>query len=293
MSMDANYEKAGRVAQEALQLGVSLIRPGASMRDVLDRVEAFIREQGCEPAFPAQSCVNEVAAHYCPTEDDDHIYRESDLVKIDVGVHCDGCIGDNATSISLDGKHENLVLAVKDAVSAAESILRAGVTPDEIGRTVEKAIRARGFQPVRNLTGHGLGPYQVHTAPSIPNYPSGDTTPLSEGQVIAIEPFATDGTGLIYNSTDPSVFMLRALRPVRTPYGRQVLALVKAYNGLPFTTRWLTGRLGRRALLGLNELRRAGMLEEYPPLPEKSGGMVAQHEHTFFITKNGCRRLTT
>ncbi len=280
-----DYRTAGHVAHQALAYGVSLIRPGASMRTVLDKVEAFIREHGCEPAFPAQSCINEVAAHYCPTEEDDITYAETDLVKLDVGVHVNGFIGDNATTISLDGSQEELILAVKDAVDVAEALLKPGVTPNEIGRAIEHAITKRGFLPVRNLTGHGLGQYVVHDRPSIPNCPSGDRQPLSEGQVIAIEPFATTGeAGMIVNSTNPSIFSLKTVKPVRSPHARAVLQAIRAYNGLPFTTRWITRHLGRTALLGL--------IEPYPPLPEKTKGLVAQHEHTFRITTSGCERLT-
>ena len=111
--------------------------------------------------------------------------------------------------------------------------------------------------------------------------------------MVAVEPFATNGTaGLIYNGSNPTVFTLGAIRPLRTQYGRDTLSLAQKYNGLPFTTRWLTRKLGSKALLGLADLRRAGMLNEYPPLPEKSGGLVAQFENTFLITKDGCKVLT-
>lgn len=288
-----SYRRAGKVAAAALQHGISLIKPGASMRDVLDKVETYIHEQGCEPAFPAQSCVNSIAAHYCPTDRDDHIYQAGDLVKLDVGVHHEGYIGDNAITLSLDGSHEKLISAAKGALAAAEGKLRPGITPHEIGAEVERVITGWGFQPVRNLTGHGLQQWVQHAPPSIPNYPAGDHTPLREGMVVAIEPFATDGSaGLITSATDPTIFSLAMVKPVRTPHARAVLDLIQQFNGLPFTTRWLTRELGPHAILGLAELRRAGLLEEYPPLPEKSKGLVAQYEHTFLITKDGCERLT-
>ena len=289
-----SYEKAGRIAREALEYGASLIQPGASMREVLDKVEAFIRDKGAEPAFPAQSSVNEVAAHYCPTEHDDRTYEKGDLVKLDVGVHVDGCIGDNAMTISLDSEHEALSDAVKEALDNVTKMLKPGVTLDEIGRTVQETLNKHGFEPIRNLTGHGLDRFQQHAPPSIPNYPTGDTTELQEGMVIAVEPFGTNGTsGLIYNASSPTIFMLGAERPIRSPHARKALQLIKSYNGLPFTTRWLTQQMGGTAILGLNELKRAGMLHEYPPLPEKSGGMVAQWENTFRITKDGCEVLTS
>ncbi len=288
-----HYVRAGRVAQGALKHGVRLIKPGASMRETLDAVEEYIRKRGCEPAFPAQSCTNDIAAHYCPTEQDDVVYKETDLVKLDVGVHSDGHIGDNATTVSLDGKYDDLIAGVKEALDAAERLLRPGCTPDDTGAAIQSALEARGFRPVRNLTGHGLARYTVHTEPTMPNYASGERGALREGQVIAIEPFGTTGSaGMIYNAPSPTVFSQAGQAPVRSPYARAAYDIVKRYNGLPFTTRWITRELGGRGLLGLNELRRARMLTEYPPLKEKSGGIVAQHEHTFLITKTGYRRLT-
>lgn len=289
----ACYEKAGKVAHKALLFGKDLIRPGASMKEVLDKVESFIRENGCKPAFPAQSCVNEVAAHFCPTDHDDYTYKEGDLVKLDVGAHCEGFIGDNALTVDLNSPYTELSQATREALDAVSRMLGPGTTLDEIGRTVQDVLQTNGFEPVRNLTGHGVARFSQHTSPSIPNYPTGDSTALEEGMVIAIEPFGTTGDGLIYTSGNPTVFSLVSERPVRSPHGRQVLEMLRKFNGLPFTTRWLTKELGGRGILGLNELRRAGMIAEYPPLPEKSGGIVSQWEHTFLITNDGCRILTS
>lgn len=281
------------MAKQALDYGISLIEPGASMREVLDKVEDFIREKGCEPAFPAQSCVNEVAAHYCPTERDDIIYEKGQLVKLDVGVHSEGCVGDNATTIVVGGGNHVLISAVKGALDAAQAILKPGVQVTQIGSAIHKAIASHGVQPVRNLSGHGLDEYVVHAPPSIPNYADGSTHELEAGMVIAIEPFATDGkAGMIFNSTDPTIYSESGKGPVRTPYGRKVLAFIKRYKGLPFTTRWLTKEMGGAALLGLNELRRVGIITSYPPLPEQSGGLVAQHENTYLITEDGYEKLT-
>ncbi len=291
----ACYKEAGRVAAQGLQLAVSRVKPGVSMREVLDEVEAFIIEQGCEAAFPAQSCVNSTAAHYCPTESEDYLYQEGDIVKIDVGAHKDGYIGDNATTITLGGSEEDKRLAqvVRDALTAVEKILKAGITPDDIGRVVNHTIREAGFLPIRNLTGHGLDRYTQHASPSIPNEPCGENAPLRAGTVIAIEPFATNGTaGLIVNGDGASIHSIDASKPVRNPTARDVLTFARRYNGLPFATRWLTKELGGRALIGLAELRRAGALHSYPPLPEKSGGRVAQHENTYLITADGFERLT-
>jgi methionyl aminopeptidase len=287
------YEKAGNAAAAALKFGARQIKPGVSMREVLDSVEEYIRKKGCEPAFPAQSSINNVAAHFCPRDEDQVSYKDGDVVKLDLGAHYDGYIGDNAITISLGKEHQELVDAALSALKAAQSVLKPGCTPHDVGTAIEEVATSRGFRPIRNLSGHGLGRYNIHSNPSMPNYGTGERKPLQEHEVIAIEPFLTTGTaGLIYNGSNPTVFVTQRERPLRSAYARETYAVIKRYQGLPFTTRWLTRELGGKAILGLGELKRSGMLVEYPPLLEKSGGMVAQQENTFIITKNGCKILT-
>jgi methionyl aminopeptidase len=291
----AQYVKAGRIAAKALNHGARLIKEGAIIRDVLDKVEEYIAKQGAAPAFPAQISLNAVAAHSCPAQEDETIFSHTDLVKLDVGVHVSGYIGDTALTVNLDKENaekELLVEASRAARDAAIKLVKAGVTPHELGAAIEHEIMTRGFKPVRNLSGHGLGQYQIHTVPSIPNFASSERHALATGQVIAIEPFATTGKGLIYSSSGPTVFALKQLKPVRSPAAREVLEKIKEYNGLPFTERWLTRAFGAKAKLGLLELRRVGILQEYPPLPEESKGLVSQSEHTLLVREDSCRILT-
>ncbi len=288
-----SYKKAGAVASAALHYGARQIKDGKSMREMLDSVEEYIIKKNCGIAFPAQSSVNNVAAHYCPTDAEDIIYADGMVVKIDVGVHHNGYIGDNAVTVSIGNKHDELVAASKAALDAVAKILRPGCTQNEVGEMVNKTITQRGFLPIRNLSGHGLGRFKIHTSPSMPNFPTGEKYSLVPNQVVAVEPFATDGkAGLIYNTPNSTLFTLGQIKSIRSPYARETLEHIKTYEGLPFTTRWLTRKLGSKALLGLSELRKNGMLNEYPPLPEKSGGFVSQHENTFLITEKGCTVLT-
>jgi methionyl aminopeptidase len=289
-----SHEKAGRVAAAALKYGARQIKPGANMGEVLDSVEEYILKHGCGLAFPAQSSIGNVAAHFCPKDTDEVIYKDGDVVKLDLGAHHEGYIGDNAVTVSLGGEHKDLCDAALEALNAAQKVLRPGCTPHEVGVAIQSTLADRGFRPIRNLSGHGLGRFEIHTSPSMPNFPTGETGKLVENQVVAVEPFATNGTaGMIYNGSNPTIFSLTAVKPLRTPYARDVYSLVKEYQGLPFTTRWLTRKLGGKALLGMQEMKRAGMIAEYPPLLERSGGLVAQQENSFIITKNGCKVLTT
>ncbi len=280
-----SYLKAGHVAASALQFGARQIKPGVRMVDGLDAVEAKIKAMGADMAFPAQSSVNSVAAHFCPVHDDPLTYKEGDLVKIDVGVHVDGYIADTAVSVNLGG-WDDLVKASQEARDAALRIVAPGVSTAELGRAIQEAITGYGFAPVHNLSGHGISRWVIHDKPSVPNYDTGKGVVLQEDQVIAIEPFATMGTGAIMEGGNPTVFAVTANRPVRSAYAREVLRALEAYNGLPFTTRWLTRQFGDgKARLAIRELLAAGVLHAYPPLPDKDGKLVSQSEKACIVGK--------
>ncbi|MFH1401022.1 MAG: type II methionyl aminopeptidase [Nanoarchaeota archaeon] len=278
------YIKAGKIAGEALKRGHDLITIGAKPVQIIDAVEAYILSQGAGLAFPAQISINNVAAHTCATDEDDYVLAEDDVIKLDCGVHVNGYIADNAVCVTLGTTHAALVKAARDALNAAIKAIKPGITNGEVGAIIHKTITQAGFSPVRNLSGHGLGRYIIHTTPSIPNYDSGDRFVLKEGAVVAIEPFATTGKGAIFESDNATIFALKQRKPIRSPYARELLKEIETYNGLPFTTRWLTRKFGAgKTKLALRELIQAGILHEHPPLPEVGGGIVSQAEHTIIV----------
>ncbi|MFH1770356.1 MAG: type II methionyl aminopeptidase [archaeon] len=277
------YKESGRIAATALKHGADMIKVGVKLVDVCDAVEDKIRELGGEPAFPAQTSRNEIAAHYCPEEDDETVYEKGDVATLDCGAVVDGYVSDTATTIDL-GSNSELIQASKDALEAALKLIKPGARISEIGAAIEKAIEARGFSPVRNLSGHGIGQFIVHQAPSIPNFDSGNDQTLKEGMAIAIEPFASAGAGMIYESGNPTVFMQIARRPIRSQYARAILKDIEAYNGLPFALRWLTRKHGvGKTKIGIKELTNAGIIKGFPPLPDVKHGLVSQAEHSVLV----------
>lgn len=276
-------KEAGQIAGTALQKGLKQIKEGESVRKILDEVEEYISQKGAVPAFPAQISINSTAAHYCPTEDEDIKIKENDLVKLDVGVAVEGYVADNARTKCPAGKHE-LINATDEALKNALKIINPETTLSDIGKTIQQTISSHGYSPVRNLSGHGVDRYEVHTYPTVPNYETGDDTELGEDLTIAIEPFASDGAGVVYESNNPTVFTLSEEKPVRSPMARKVLQEIKKFEGLPFTTRWLTRKLGKGpTLFGLRELRNKEMLQEHPPLIDKTKGLVSQSEHSIIV----------
>jgi len=280
------WRRAARIAAEARELGARLVVPGALRRDVADAIESFIRERGAQPAFPANLSRNVEAAHFTPPVGDPGKFEVGDLVKVDVGAHLDGAIADTATTVEVGGgrRWEGLRLAAKDAVEAGISRVRAGVAVDEIGRAVERAVNARGFKPVRDLSGHSIEPYLLHAGKSIPNAGGMSYASLEEGEIIAIEPFATNGRGGIENGPFGNIVRFRSDPRTKDP----VLAgLYDRFRTLPFTARWATGP-GEPEALG----RARRFLQTYPVFLESGRGVVAQEEHTVLVTEDGADVLT-
>lgn len=284
---------AGKIAAKAIIHGRSLIKPGVKVVDVLNQVEDFIHQNNGKMAFPAQIAINELAAHFCPLDDDETIIKSTDLVKLDLGVHVEGIIADNAITIIFkedNDRYEELKIikqASEEALNNALNIIRPGTSLGEIGLMIQESISRYDLSPIKNLSGHGLGRYSVHEHPTIPNFNTGDKTELQENQIVAIEPFATNGHGMVFESSNPTLFSLSQIRPVRSPYAREVLAEIKNFDKLPFTTRWLTKKINPgKVRLGLTELRNYGLIHEYPPLVESKKGIVSQTEHTVIVREN-------
>lgn len=288
------HRKAGAIAGACREWARETIRPGVRVRDVLEGIEERIRKEGAAPAFPAQSSRNSVAAHYCSAPDDDMTYEEGDCVKVDVGVHVDGYIADTALSVDLstDGRWEPLLAASRDALAAAIAMVEPGQRVGEIGAAIERTILAAGFEPVRNLTGHGLGRWKVHTAPQMPNYGEAGGGRLKEGMVIAIEPFASTGRGYIRERGKAEVFMM--VRPPRKAKGldKDVLRDIQSWRGLPIARRYFDAHDPETLDDTIGKLARQGSLMRYPPLVEDDGIMVTQHEHTMFVGPEGVEVMT-
>jgi len=277
---------AGRIAAQVKEYGKDLVKKDASMTEVLDKIEEKIVELGAKPAFPAQISCDHIAAHYCPDEEDKTIFSDQ-LVCLDVGVHVDGFIGDTAVTVDLSGKYNDLIKAAEEALDNAVKIIKPGVTLAEIGKAIQETINKYGFAPVRNLSGHGLGKYEIHTKPNIPNFDNGNNTKIEPGMVFAVEPFASTGAGIVQDSGIATVFELGIKKPVRNPITRQVLKEIESYDNLPFTTRWLTRKFGNKAKYALKEMEQLDMLHAHPPLADKDKGMISQAEHSILIDDDG------
>jgi methionyl aminopeptidase len=289
-----NFIQAGALAKQVRAYGKSLIQKGASYTDLISKINQKIIELGARPAFPPQIALNEVAAHFLPQPGEEITFSDQ-IVKLDIGVCYNGAIGDCAVTVDLSGKYQPLVDAAEAALLNAEKSLKVGQPVHEIGKIIDETISSYGFTPIKNLSGHGLGEYKIHTPPIIPNYEDQSRAVIKAGMTFAIEPFATNGAGSIYEKGTPTIFGIANPRPLQSELSRSLLARIRGFSGLPFAIHDLIGNEWPLSKVkeGLDELLRAGVVVGYAPLVEKNNGMVAQAENSVLVDEQGKVWITT
>ncbi len=271
-----------------------MIAPGARLLDVCAAVEEDIERQGGQPAFPAQTSRNAVAAHYCPAPEDQSVYEHGDLAKLDIGVHVDGFVVDTAVTVCVggDGRDARLVDATRAALHAAIALVRPGRRVSELSGAIERVVAEHGARAVRNIGGHGVARWRVHCPPPIPNVPEDSQDVLAAGMTIAIEPFATSGEGLVAEAGQAEVFRFDPRHSGDAAVPPDLMRRIRDFRGLPFARRQLPDFARRDVDDALRVLAVAGGLQAYPPLVEVTGAQVAQTEHTVLVTAGGAEVLT-
>jgi len=286
--------RVGEIARKAREHAKTVAKPGVSFLEVAEKLEQFIRSEGkadsAKPAFPVNLGAGNNAAHYTPTADDSTVVGEKDLLKIDLGVRMDGICSDTAITIDFSGENGKLVEAAQQALQNALSVMKAGVNVKDVGAEIERTITSKGFKPIENLCGHSIEPFLLHAGLEIPNVERGGYE-LQEGDVFAVEPFASTGDGRVREAGEVcEIFSLSEVRPVRMPASRRLLEMIAdEYKTLPFAKRWLAEIPG--AQLAINDLSKHGMLHAYPLLREKPGALVSQDETVVIIEKDSVKVL--
>jgi methionyl aminopeptidase len=285
------YEKAGEVVK-ALKLSVaSLVRADTKLLELAGFVEAEILRKGAMLAFPCNISINEIASHHTPARDSQEVFKRGDVVKIDLGAIVDGYIADTAFTVEVEtNRQRGLIESAKKALDNAIEIIHPGISIAEIGREITRSASADGFNVLRDLYGHNMDKNCLHGGLTIPSFDNGSTRKIREGDVLAIEPFLTGGSGEISRNPGGNIFQVIRRDAVYAVGAREKVLLEKLnreYCGFPFTDRWLGA--DSEVLPGL---LRTAAVKEYPMLVEKDGAPVAQTEHTLIVLQDGNKIIT-
>ncbi|HMD78707.1 MAG TPA: type II methionyl aminopeptidase [Nitrososphaerales archaeon] len=290
------YIRSGKITREVKSVVSSRVKVGMSYLEACELVEKEIRDRGGKPAFPVGIGVNQVTAHYAPGEDDESVFRESDLIKVDFGVHVDGYVTDTAVSLTFNPDYDLMLDATQRALNVAISAAKSGARTGDIGGEVQKEASRFGFKTIQNLTGHTLDRYVVHAGKSIPNLYMPGTPSLRKGDVFAIEPFLTLGraAGYVVDGPRQTIFSLVARKKTGSADLDAFVARVwDDRKTLPFTTRWYSDGVGaKKAKEIVSKLVAKRVMRAYQVLVEASGCPVAQFEHTMALDEGGLQILT-
>jgi methionyl aminopeptidase len=290
MSLE-NYTRAGHIASIVRENTRKRNHVGRTLYEICNSIEKEIRDNGGQPAFPVNVSINEIAAHYTAEPDDQIVIKDSDVVKIDLGVHINGYVADTAVTISYDPKYDQLVKVAELSLSEAIKIAKHTTKSSEIGKTIENTISYNGLKPIQNLSGHSLEQYIIHAGKSIPNIRTyGSSFLLSSNQAYAIEPFVTtnDGLGIVYEGKIRNIYSLISRKPTKDKEADEfIMHLWNKFKTLPFALRWLVDDFGESKARAMVEyLIKKKNVRAYPILVEGNNKVVSQAEHTVFITEN-------
>ena len=285
------YQRAGKIASVVRERARKKYHVGSSVFRICESIEAEIRELGGVPAFPVNVSLNDIAAHYTAEPNDILEVKDSDILKIDIGVQLDGYIADTAVTVCYDPKSEALVKVAEMALNEAVKVAKADTKANDIGAIVENTILKQGFKPIQNLSGHSLERYTIHAGRSIPNIRTiGPSFRLSSNQAYAVEPFVTtkDGQGIVYEGRIRNIFSITSRKPSKNQDADIFLAqLWNKFRTLPFATRWITDLYEEQKARQLIEfLVKKRNVHAYPILVEGNGKIVSQAEHTLIPGTN-------
>lgn len=308
-----DLRRGAEVHRQVRRYALERIRPGMSMIEVAEAIEqgtrALVSENGLKAgiAFPTGCSLNHVAAHYTPNAGDKTVLNYDDICKIDFGVHVNGRIIDSAFTLTFNPKFDEFKAACLAATNAGLKAAGVDVRMTDIGAEIQEVMESHEVEIdgklhqvkcIRNLNGHSIGPYRIHHGKTVPIVRNGDQTKMEEGDLFAIETFASTGRGLIHEDLECSHYMAnfdipfnQAMGMVRLPRAKQLLSTIhQNFGTLAFCRRYLD-RLGEsKYLMALKNLCDIGVIDPYPPLVDIKGCYTAQYEHTF-ILRPSCKEI--
>jgi methionyl aminopeptidase len=286
-----DYIRAGKIAGEVRENVRKTDWIGKTVYEICEHVESEIIKRGAKCAFPVNTSINEVAAHYTAEPNDPLTIKDDDLVKIDLGAQINGYIADTAVTVCYNPEFDNQVQAAELSLSNAMSMIKVGVKSSDVGRTIEKTIKQMGFLPIANLSGHSLDQYTIHAGKSVPNIWSIGSFTFNENQAFACEPFVTtgDGLGFVHEGEIKNIFALSSRKKTKDKEADKMLDYIwQNFNLLPFALRWLTNEWEEKEARNLLEvLVKKKAVHAYPVLVEGNGQRVTQAEHTFIPNETG------
>jgi methionyl aminopeptidase len=194
--------QAGKIVAEILKTMSKKIKPGMKTKELDKIAEEELVRLGAKSSFkgyrgfPANVCVsiNDEIVHGIPG---DRVMNDGDVVSLDFGAIYNGFQGDSAMTVTVgkaSPEAQKLIVATRDSLQAGIEAAREGATLGDVSAAIQNYAESKGYQVVREYTGHGIG-RDMHEDPQIPNFGMPGTGPvLKKGMTLAIEPMLNTGS---------------------------------------------------------------------------------------------------
>src|SRR5579885_1581807 len=286
-----DYIAAGKIASTVRENARKKDHVGSTLEEICNSIEKEIISKGGKCAFPVNVSLNEIAAHYTAEPNDKIIVKDTDLLKIDLGVQINGHIADTAVTVCYEPKYDFLVQAAESALREAMSIIKVGTKSSDVGKIIENTTKQMGGIPIANLSGHSLEQYTIHAGKSVPNIWSIGSFSFQSTEAYACEPFVTtpDGLGFVREGKTRNIFSLATRKRSKDDDANKMIDFIwQKFNMLPFALRWLISEWDEKtARILLDKLIQNKIVRSYPILVEANNQRVAQAEHTFIPQEDG------
>lgn len=311
------YKAAADIANSALASVVAAAKPGTKIVDLCQKGDEAIQQATAKVfkgksiekgvAFPTSISVNSVVGHFCPSSSDDATeLKDGDVAKIDLGVHIDGFIATEATTVvvqsaeaAVSGRAADVISAAATALEAALRLIRPGRKISDVAETLGKVVEAYGCTLVEGVMSHQLKQFVIDANKCVLNRPSPEAKvedgEFEENEVYAIDIVVSTGEGKtrVLDEKETAIYK-RALEEqykLKMKASRALFSEVnKRFPTMPFALRSLEAAQAR---FGLVECLNHGLLHPYPVLHEKPDQLVAQFKTTVLLMPNGSDRVTT
>jgi len=202
--------RSARIVAEVLEKMRKWVVPGMTTAELDELAEAVIRKYNAIPSFkgyppssahpfPASICtsVNEELVHGIPGP---RVLQDGDIISIDVGSILDGYHGDAAITLpvgQVSPEAQRLLEVTEGALYAGIAAAKVGNRAGDISAAIQSYVESRGYNVVREYTGHGIG-RKMHEDPQVPNYGQpGKGVRLRKGMTVALEPMVLAGDSCV------------------------------------------------------------------------------------------------
>lgn len=306
-----SLKKAAAIHKEVRRFIQPYLKPNIRLLDIAKLIEMKTKKLSNQDksinggiGFPASLSLNNCAAHFHPMSNDNIMFEEDDIIKIDFGTEVNGWIIDSAFTVCFDHKYDNLLAAVNDATNTGIKEAGIDVIIGEWSNIIQEVMESYEIEldnvtlPIKaisNLGGHNILKGNIHGGMHLPSVDSRNNFPntyrFKEG-IYAIETFgccSESNETVCYENGKPSLYRLN---PKHNPY--QILdnnsnmllnKIKKNFSTLPFTDRYIELYNINNYKQHLKTLQNNNMILSYPPLCTKTG-YSAQYEHTIYIGPN-------